>query len=274
MKWLSYPSIIFFLLLMFILFSKGLKADEPKKPIKVMVIDTGVSIEHPLLKGHKRYYFSPIDILYDHYHGTGMASLVLNGEIDGNDLATSPTCEQVELYVCNYLPFFKSVREPTCLASALKYKMDIINYSSSGSTFLQDEYDSLKALEQIGTIFVTVAGNEGDNLKHAPKYPGMFSATKFLPFPFNKLTTLKNIIMVGATDHGAKWSTSNYGVSMEWMNGVAVRTATKIGDGYGTMKLSGTSISAALYTNKLLRQKCKGEPNVSIFTKNSASQVE
>ncbi len=261
MRSLAIAPLLFFIVLLLVILGFRANAAEP---IKLMVIDTGVALEHPSLTSWKRWFFTDQDITVDHHHGTAMASLALNGEVDATGKGATPVCGEVELIVCNYLPFQKSTRLYECLQNAIDKKVDFVNYSSNGYDFREEEYNYILKMKRNGTLFVTAAGNEGRDVKVNPSFPGMYSATKYLPGALKALVSLTNVLMVGAVDdNGKQWDKSNYGIPMATERGVNVRSAA-VGKHtvtkqivYGTALYTGTSISTALYTNKLLRKKCE-----------------
>lgn len=231
--------------------------------IKVMVIDTGVVKDHPALKNYNAISFSPDDTKFDNEHGTEIASLVMNGILNDMNMPQTPVCNRVQLYICNYKPDNDSSGLFGCLDKALVLKMNFVNYSSVGPAFVPGEYARIYALSEIGTKFITAAGNEGDSMIDYPKFPAMYNVTNKLKYPFNRVKAIKNVIIVGAlTSTGSRWDLSNYGVPMKMEPGVNIRTAYVFGigqavTGYGSALSTGTSISTALYTNRLLREKCE-----------------
>lgn len=231
--------------------------------IKIMIIDTGVATTHPALKQYNIIGFSSEDTTFDNMHGTAISSLVMNGILDEGGNAQTPVCSRVQLYVCNYKPFDAASSLIRCLDKAIILKVDFVNYSSTGTTFIPAEYARIAVMSLNNTKFITAAGNEGEDLNLVPKFPAMYSRMDKIQPPLKGYSSLKNVTIVGAlTSLGTRWDRSNYGLPMQMEPGVNIRTAfvyvigNRIVD-YGTALVSGTSGSTALYTNKLLRQKCQ-----------------
>lgn len=249
------------------------------EPVRVMVLDTGVAIDHPMYNTFKRFYFKDADIVVDHHHGTGMTSLVLNGLLDESNKPTNRVCDNVELYVCNYRPPGTTSLEHlhNCLSYALRFKIDIINYSSNGPDFDEVEYSLLGVLSSRGVKFVTASGNDGYDLKTKTSFPAHYSALQFAPKPFNERESIKNVIVVGALNaDGSRWNKSNYNIPMEMELGINTRTAhaMQISNSvqYGLALMTGTSSATALHTNKLVKKMCEernaqnnGQKNSGVF---------
>jgi len=202
--------------------------------IKVLVIDTGI-FEHKDFKSqivkHAGYDEDYID---DHGHGTHIAGIVMKN-----------VCPQVQLSSCKYLiPGIKSEdlmkRLYNCYNRAIKEKVDIINYSSSGLEPDEKEFELIKRMRNI--VFVTSAGNNGYNLKVKPEFPAMYD--------------LLNVVAVGnLIEKNVRNPMSNYGLKdMEWEVGTNI-WSTIPNNQYKFM--SGTSQATATHTNRLLKQRCK-----------------
>jgi hypothetical protein len=106
MRSLSYPAIVFFLLLLLICISQKLRADVgfAKKPIDiltrnivVLVIDTGVDSHHEAFYGRTIVCPHSDDCADFWGHGTHVTSLILNGEMK-HKKPTNKVCDRV-LYI-------------------------------------------------------------------------------------------------------------------------------------------------------------------------------
>lgn len=212
------------------------------KNIKVMVIDTGVDKSHQEIfeKVKEEWNFHYID---DNGHGTAIAGLVIRD-----------TCDEVELISCKYYGFTGYLKDSEssekgtnrCFQYALDQNVDYVNYSSVGIDPDVEEYKLIKQLTDKGVIVITSTGNQNTNL--TPMQPCAHA------FPACYLT--KNMFIVGnITKEGRKAYTSNFAnvPQMRWEIGVNVSVLAPR-NGYITM--SGTSMSTAIYTNKLLKQAC------------------
>lgn len=208
------------------------------KSIRILEIDTGVDLSHEQIKKH----VNPGNWFKDDYfdsngHGTHVAGLILKD-----------TCKEVELVSCNYFQIGKNKdrmqNTNTCLRRALHEHFDFINYSSSGSSD-QTEYEIIEQL--VGkTILIVSVGNDHRDISK----PGKESFPACYP--------LTNIVAVGNLDedHYHRHYSSNYGLfGMKWRMGTRVLSTTP----YGEFKeMTGSSQATAIYTNELLKKKCKG----------------
>lgn len=198
--------------------------------IKVLVVDTGVDLSHRSIRDHVSVLdWTSKDYIDVRGHGTHIAGLVLKD-----------TCKEVELISCRYYsPGSNSLLASIdCFKRALHTNVYVINYSSSGFAFSIDEYKVLKAVSDIGTKIVVSAGNDNIDLtSEVDVYPA-------------KYQDIENLVVVGnSTD-----KSSNYGLSgMVWENGTNI-FSTFPNNRFG--KMTGTSQSTAIYTNKLLKKKC------------------
>lgn len=222
-----------FIILIILIISVSLSA----RTIKVMVIDTGVSLSHDEISSHVKD-LNPINYIDDHGHGTHVAGLVLKN-----------TCKEIELISCKY--FYEKdeaneriIKTINCFKEALKQKVQIINYSSVGSAYFKEEYKVIQQLEKAGIILVTAAGNENKDISmnSNPAYPAKYN--------------LKNIIVVGnLNDDGSKVFSSNYGLKgMVWEKGMH-QYSTLPYNKFGYM--SGTSQATAKRTNRILIKWCQ-----------------
>ena len=166
-----------------------------------------------------------------HGHGTHIAGILLKD-----------TCKEVELTSCKYFdlshPDNSMWNTINCFKRALTQHFDVINYSSGGSAYSDDE---IKILKQIKSIIVVAAGNDNQDLSWNNYYPASYR--------------LPNVIAVGNLDGNKKSSTSNYGLpGMVWEQGTFI-TSTFPGGRFGIM--SGSSQATALHSNKLLKEMCE-----------------
>jgi len=214
------------------------KADA--KPVRFMVIDTGVDTSHETIKKYIREPFTD-EYVDDIGHGTAIASLALKD-----------VCESVELISCKYFSpadfrFNRAlVNFKNCLREAIIKQVDYINYSSSGLSSDREEYELLKKLTDKGVIITISMGNEGRNIFYGNKCIYSFPACYLLP----------NTYIIGNTTDGGKlWGKSNYGSTKNarYLNGVNVSVLLPKKQ-HG--KTTGTSASTAKYMNEILKRKC------------------
>lgn len=204
------------------------------KTINVLSIDTGVDLSHPEIRSHINMgEWSKPEYQDTNDHGTHIAGLILRD-----------TCPEVELTSCKYfyeknsdLQNMENVIK--CFKFALLKHFDVINFSSGGYIFNKDEFEAIKQIKH--TILVMAAGNNNKDLSIYHYYPASYD--------------LKNIVPVGNLNGIYKAPTSNYGLkNMVWEKGTHV-LSTFPGGRYGYM--TGTSQSAAIRTNRILRGLCE-----------------
>jgi major intracellular serine protease len=207
------------------------------RDIKVLIIDTGVDLTHIEIRNHvnMKYWTDYTNYFDGNYHGTHIAGLIVKD-----------ICPEVVLESCRYYDLNNGQTNFTnslnCFKTALKGHYDVINYSSSGTDESQAEYNAIKLLSDKGTIIVVAAGNNGLDLGHPhnKSYPAKYG--------------IKNVIVVGNLDGDKRNVSSNYGLKgMVWENGTNV-LSTFPGGKYGRM--TGTSQSTAIYTNRILKGMC------------------
>lgn len=204
------------------------------KPIRVMIIDTGVSTVPLEIQSHVKEPFSE-EYQDNDGHGTIIASLVVQG-----------ACSEVELISCRYLNKNNDdtlAQSKRCLRMALQKNVNYINYSSSGEEHDKEERNLFKKLGKKGVITVVAAGNNGKDLGKCKKiYPACYNT--------------KNMFIVGGLDNkGQKSIMSNYSKlsNFRWELGEKVAAIGK----NNTYEFHwGTSEATAIHTNKLLKQKC------------------
>lgn len=257
MRAVNYASLVFFLLLFCLLLAGRVKADSKiaaSTGLKVFIIDTGVDLQHRLIKNRNVRCIGSQPCSDGHGHGTGIVSLVLNGELTTANAPSTPVCPKVEVIVCNYFPSEEVQHYYECLAHAVAEAPLLLNFSSTSTVPVMKEYEYLKDLQALQTFVIVAAGNEGDNILETPNYPTMYAHTDKLAPEWAQLQSLANIITVGATTRtGERYILSNYIDGMRTMLGTNVRTAAPKN---AIALMTGTSASTALYTNKLLRTAC------------------
>jgi hypothetical protein len=203
-----------------------------------MVIDSGIDLSHEEISKHVKEHWSFND-LDDQWHGTAMASLVLKD-----------TCDEIELINCNYHPSIsKNELEDSnaCFNRALKEDISYINYSSSGSSPDKEEEMILKKLSDKGVIIVVAAGNRQLNLMKSGKCEGSYPGC----YLFKNMYIVQNI-----DKNGNIVSSSNYLKHPNARSEIGVDVPILLPNkGYG--KTTGTSPSAAKYTNSLLLKECQ-----------------
>lgn len=226
-------------------------ARECKKTIVVAIIDTGFgyqdrgheanlcryghkdfSIDRQFTHAYDTHDLVPLDL---NKHGTNVTGIINNyAKQVGIDY-----CLVVIKYYSEHQFWSQNFRaEVNAINYATAIHADYINLSSSGSEGIESEKTAVEKFLDGGGKFVTVAGNNGENLDllNNNVYPGMYD---------------DRIVVVGnGSAPNERDVSSNYGnVVNRWEVGKNVTA-------YG-ITLSGTSMSAATATGKLVAQKLK-----------------
>ncbi|NUN05874.1 MAG: S8 family serine peptidase [Bdellovibrio sp.] len=192
-------------------------AQEPRD-IVVAIIDTGMDVNHPLLKRHLwanphetsiekdndgngyagdlhgwNFASNNHDLSDNHGHGTHVAGIILQ----------KAKSARVKFMILKYYDPDRSGDENLlntvkAIRYATKMKADIINYSGGGDTRSPLEEAAIRDAQKKGILFVAAAGNEGRNTDRIGFYPAGYR--------------LSNIISVAAMDARKRLlATSNYG---------------------------------------------------------------
>lgn len=189
------------------------------RDIVVAIIDTGVDITHPDIKGH--LWVNPVetknnfdddgngyaddlhgwnfssnngDLSDGHGHGTHVAGIILQK-------ANSP---RVKLMILKYYDTTNSgddnlMSTVKAIRYATQMKVDVINYSGGGDLKNPLEEAAIRDAQKQGIVFVAAAGNDGRNTDRAGFFPAGYG--------------LENIIAVAAMDPSSHTllHSSNYG---------------------------------------------------------------
>lgn len=193
------------------------RAQEPKDII-VAIIDTGVDVNHPLIKNHLwvnpaetignqdndgngyagdlhgwNFASNNNDITDNHGHGTHVAGIILQ---------KAPS-ERVKFMILKYYDPEKTgddnmMSTVQAIRYATKMKAHIINYSGGGDLRNPLEEAAIRDAQKQGIVFVAAAGNEGRNTDRVGYFPAGYR--------------LSNIISVAAMDSRKRLlASSNYG---------------------------------------------------------------
>lgn len=240
-----------FLSLLALTFSSSVLAQTPPRDIIVAIIDTGVDVDHPLIKDrlwtntreqknsidndgngyagdlHGWNFVANNNDLSDHHgHGTHVAGIILQ----------KSQSQRVKFMILKYYDPQKSgVDNLTSTVKAIRYaiqmKADIINYSGGGDNRSPLEEAAIRDAQEQGILFVAAAGNEGRNTDRVGYYPAGYR--------------LSNIISVAAMDSRKRLlANSNYGVQTVDIVAPGKNVFSALPGGrYGFM--SGTSMATA-----------------------------
>lgn len=194
-------------------------------PINVLIVDTGLSPKNvEMLPYVTQYETTSSD------HGPAITGLILSDQ--GDDWL----CPRVKVDVCNFGPGGKTQDKYIQCLSWIKNKhYDYVNLSLSGWSPNKEEETALREISK-NSVIVVAAGNDHKHIKDV--------------FPASYLYKgWGNYVVV--TNLPSK--SSNYGE--ETMNLPSQNIIVKDMNN-NNIVMSGTSLSAARYTHKLLKTRC------------------
>ena len=183
--------------------------DSQRPPIRIAIVDTGIDKNHPFLKNyiaHTGYDLTKKKANAFHDvsgHGTHVAGIIVQQIESLSDM--TQTIIPFELVSVKYTDFGHDFS----LGPAINYvitheKIDILNISSYGDTFDDDEMLALKNAEAQQIQVVAASGNESKSLDTYK--------TRGFPCSFN----MDNIICVAnLTSEGKISATSNFGSKID-----------------------------------------------------------
>lgn len=139
------------------------------------------------------------DPLDDNGHGTHCAGTV--GAAGNNGIGTVGVAWNVKLMALKFLGASGSgtlAGAIACIDYAIAHKAHVLSNSWGGGGYYQGLYDSIKAANDAGIVFVAAAGNDNSDNDAQPAYPASYD--------------LPNIISVAASDRNDRLAAfSNYG---------------------------------------------------------------
>lgn len=234
------------------------------RKIVVAVIDTGIDVKHPDLAdniwhdpetGYYGWDFvkdqpNPVD---HNGHGTHVAGII--GSLPNPVSGTSGVSHLVSLMAIRYYSDFNTGPENLrnsirAVNWAIDHGANVINYSSGGAGYSNEEYKVLKKAEAHNVLVVVAAGNEGQNIDQI--------GNRYYPCSY-KLT---NIMCVASmTLRNTMLSSSNWGKHSVDVAAPGENIISTFPDGkYGYM--SGTSQATAFVTGTAVLILSK-HPNMS-----------
>ncbi|MEI8026037.1 MAG: S8 family serine peptidase [Pseudomonadota bacterium] len=236
---------------------EDLLKDKPKYLISIGVIDTGITLNHPGLKGQIAINPNEIpnnqidddqngmvddylgyDFVHDdsspddeHGHGTHVSGLIAGRFADGSPMG--PSADNARLVIAKGLGSSgnsNSIDLARAVAYAVSRKVDILNCSWGGGFATQVLEDALSFAVESGVIVMMSAGNSSLDQDKSPEFP------KGLP----GLT-----LVASSNPSNTKSKSSNFGSkSVAWaVPGDEMYSTTKDGE-FGMM--SGTSMANGL----------------------------
>ena len=182
------------------------------RAVKVAVVDTGITTDHPDLAGNVvgGYDFVQGDADPRDFngHGTHVAGTI--GARGNNGLGVTGVNWQVSLIPVRVLDGSGSGSNANVAAGfayACAQGANIVNASLGGTGYSQAMRDAIASPACVNTLFVVAAGNDGVSDDAAPHYPCNYGAGG---------DNLPNVICVAATDQNDQLAPfSNYGRSVD-----------------------------------------------------------
>lgn len=196
-------------------------------PIKVGIIDTGISKDHPDLKANIKGGINTIQPRKswndDNGHGSHVAGIVAGLNNTSGVVGAAPLADLYAIKVLNAngSGYLSDVIEGIQWATA--NNMQVVNMSLGTGSNIQSMRDAVIAAKNAGVVIVAAAGNSGGSVLYPAAYP--------------------EVIAVSATDQNDQlaWF-SSYGPEVDLAApGVSIYSTYK-GSNYAT--LSGTSMAA------------------------------
>lgn len=227
-----------YLLILFTLLILPVTSYTAQQQIRIAVIDTGLDLQDPRFNGHlctsghRDLTYTTLNDVEG--HGTHIAGLIQQNAEKGNYCLIILKYWQRDVDGTTSL-----IRIKEAYKEAIIQHVDIVNVSAGGPEFNEEEYLLIKNNPDI--TFVVAAGNDGKSLD--------IKGNEYYPASYN----LWNEIVVGnKTSDGMLASTSNWGKNIKTYEVGENAISTLPNGKYGA--LSGTSMSTAIYTGKLIRK--------------------
>jgi predicted sugar kinase len=226
--------------------------------VRVCIIDTGITYNHPDLKDNYKGGFNFVnntpDPLDDNGHGTHVAGTIAAMD---NDIGVVGVAPKASIYSLKALDNNGSGSYSNIIAAiqwAIDNNMQIVSMSFGGSSYSKALEDICNAAYNGGILLVAAAGNNGgDGSKDTVGYPAKYDS----------------VIAVAATDsNDVRASFSSVGAEVEVAApGVSIpstvpTSGTKYSDPSGYKSLSGTSM-ACPHTSGTAALVMKADPNLA-----------
>lgn len=255
---------------------KAWEITKGSKDIKIAVIDTGVDYNHKDLKGNimineaelngepgvdddgngyiddiNGYDFANMDNdpMDGHGHGTHCAG-VIGATHDTTGIAG--IMANVQILPIKFLTDKGSGDLEGAIKSidyAVSRGVNVMSNSWGGGDRSEALFDSIKAAEKAGVIFIAAAGNERNNNDKNPTYPASYK--------------VDSLVSVGAIDgKGKRASFSNYGKNSVHVFAPGVNIYSTVSNN-GYKKMSGTSM-ACPHVAGVAGLILANEPNLSV----------
>lgn len=204
--------------------------------IKVGIIDTGVDVTHPELKGRIKDGANFFDKNTDDFkdqngHGTHIAGIVA---AEKNGIGVVGVAPKSDLYIAKAFGSDGKTSYPAIEKSVkwlIDKKVDVINMSFSSSATSSQYKSLINEVYRNGISIICAAGNEGEFGENTIGYPANFNETVAV----SAVDINKNIAEFNSKGRAAEISAAGIDIYSTYLNG-----------GYAT--LSGTSMATPIIT--------------------------
>ncbi|MBI2035949.1 MAG: S8 family peptidase [Candidatus Liptonbacteria bacterium] len=196
-------------------------------PVKVVVLDTGISMSHPDLTSNVKGGYNTINPLKswndDNGHGSHVAGIIA---ASNNNIGVVGVAPLADLYAVKVLNrngsgFLSDIIEG--LQWSVQNGAQVINMSLGTNSDIQSFHDAITAAYDANVVLVAAAGNDSEAVDYPAAYPEVIAVS----------ATDSNNVLASFSSRGAEVDLSAPGVSVY---------STYKGDGYKT--LSGTSMAS------------------------------
>lgn len=195
--------------------------------IKVLIVDMGLSGMNTSLLPYVDSYEEAT-----HFHGPAVTSIVLS------DTGKDWVCRNVHVDVCNFNG--STLKYYACLRAAIAGKYDYVNLSLSGTSTIPYEADLIEAI-RANSIIIVAAGNDHKDIH------GVYPAA-YLYSSFGNMFVVTN----------SASSLSNFGPGTVDRMGENIPALNQYNQ---SIRISGTSFSAARFTHELIQRRCRHDIN-------------
>tara|TARA_B100000925_G_scaffold289003_1_gene271015 strand:+ start:2156 stop:3154 length:999 start_codon:yes stop_codon:yes gene_type:complete len=172
----------------------------------------------------KELTFKPID---NHGHGTHIAGII-------NEINPSAKLLPIKYYNPMSSDEQNLISTISAIKAAIELNVDIINYSSGGEGYSDEEYLALKEARDKGIVVITAAGNFGKNIDtdSGAYYPASYN--------LNNIISVININKEGTIHPTSNWGRKNADLATYGTDVTSFLPLNKLGT------LSGTSQATAI----------------------------
>jgi serine protease len=241
---------------------EGWEFQKANKQVTIAVLDTGVDLNHPDLRGNLVPGINLIDPLKepldDHGHGTQVSGVL--GAVGNNNRGIAGVLWSTNIMPVKVLPK-EGEGSPFTTSQGIYQSIDkgatIVLLSLGGPVFSKTLQEAVEYAEDHGVLVIAATGNEGARVNYPAAFPSVLA-----------------VGAVDSEDKPSKYSNSGPEVSVVAPGNVYT---TRLGGGYG--KHSGTSMSApqvaglaALILKKYPKLKPSEVRNLIIYTSKDVHQ--